>query len=57
MFKTFGSILTALLFFTFSATLIGNEWANYYFPRYTRQLSTSRFQNPMLIWGCRKPHD
>ena len=32
MFKTFGSILTALLFFSFSATLIGNEWANYYFP-------------------------
>jgi len=32
MLKTFRFILIFLLTFNFSATLIGNEWANYYFP-------------------------
>ncbi len=32
MRKSLCILLSALLFFTFSATLIGNEWANYYFP-------------------------
>ena len=32
MLKPFRFILMSLLIFTFSATLIGNEWANYYFP-------------------------
>ena len=32
MLKTFRFILTFLLTFNFSGTLIGNEWANYYFP-------------------------
>ena len=32
MRKSLCILLSALLFFSFSATLIGNEWANYYFP-------------------------
>lgn len=32
MHKLFCLLLSALLFFSFSATLTGNEWANYYFP-------------------------
>ena len=32
MLKTFRFILASLLIFTCSATLRGNEWANYYFP-------------------------
>ena len=32
MLKKFRSIFSLLLIFGFSATLLGNEWANYYFP-------------------------
>ena len=32
MHKPFCLLLSALLVFAFSASLIGNEWANYYFP-------------------------
>ena len=32
MLKSLRFMLTLLFVFSFSATLMGNEWANYYFP-------------------------